>query len=99
MSSNFKRRRLETIPIGGEKEVDRISKLPDEIIHRILARVESQKEAAKASVLSQRWSKLWQSYPILDFDNIQFDSTQSTEKSPPLCRKSSVVEATIPWSP
>ncbi|CAI0377618.1 unnamed protein product [Linum tenue] len=83
MSSDCNRRRLETIPaaaVGGEKEVDRISELPDEIIHRILSLVDPQKEAAKASVLSHGWSKLWRSYPILEFHNTQFDSTESAER-------------------
>ncbi|CAL1381726.1 unnamed protein product [Linum trigynum] len=82
MSSYCNRRRLETIPaatVGGEKEVDQISRLPDEIIHRILSLVDPQKEVAKASGLSHRWSKLWRSYPILEFHNTQFDSTKLAE--------------------
>ncbi|CAI0389408.1 unnamed protein product, partial [Linum tenue] len=64
----------------GEQETDRISQLPDEIIHKILARVEPSKEDAKTSVLSQRWADLWQSYPVLEFHDTQFPSIQSAKR-------------------
>ncbi|CAL1406817.1 unnamed protein product [Linum trigynum] len=57
-----------TLSIGGGGS-DRISALPDEIIHQILRLLPSLKEAAKAAVLSKRWGLLWRSYPVLQFDN------------------------------
>ncbi|CAI0377619.1 unnamed protein product [Linum tenue] len=91
MSSDCKRRLWETNGSGetiqirtaagdGEEEVDRISHLPDEVVHEILALLRSPKEAAKASILSQRWFKLWRSYPILEFHDTQFESTQSVKR-------------------
>ncbi|CAL1353626.1 unnamed protein product [Linum trigynum] len=90
MSSDCKRRRPETNGSGettqirtaaddGEEEADRISHLPGEVIHEILALLESPKEAAKASILSSRWFKLWRSYPILEFRDTQIESTQSVK--------------------
>ncbi|CAN1840431.1 hypothetical protein LINPERHAP1_LOCUS36058 [Linum perenne] len=53
---------------------DRISLLPDEVIHHILARLKSIKEAAKTIFLSKRWTRLWLSYPVLEFNGWQFQS-------------------------
>ncbi|CAN1180108.1 FBD-associated F-box protein At2g26860 [Linum perenne] len=47
---------------------DRISSLPDEILHEILDCLSSDKQAAKAAaLLSKRWKHLWLSYPVLEF--------------------------------
>lgn len=47
--------------------VDRISDLPDEILHIILSKLSSIKSIAQTSVLSKRWKYLWQCYPDLEF--------------------------------
>ncbi|CAN1754164.1 F-box/FBD/LRR-repeat protein At5g53840 [Linum perenne] len=52
---------------GRSSEDDRISELPDEIIHDILERLQSPMEAVKSSLLSRRWIHIWRSYPILEF--------------------------------
>ncbi|CAN1754167.1 F-box/FBD/LRR-repeat protein At5g53840 [Linum perenne] len=54
---------------GGRRssEDDRISELPDEILHEILKRLQSPMEAAKSSLLSRRYIHIWRSYPILEF--------------------------------
>ncbi|CAI0468374.1 unnamed protein product [Linum tenue] len=52
---------------GGEDGEDRISQLPEEIIHSILNRLESPAEAAGTSVLSRRWLQLWRRYPFFVF--------------------------------
>ncbi|CAN0923112.1 hypothetical protein LINGRAHAP2_LOCUS33408 [Linum grandiflorum] len=47
--------------------VDRISELPEEIIHLILERLPCHEQAAKTSILSRRWLHLWRSYPLVEF--------------------------------
>ncbi|CAI0468375.1 unnamed protein product [Linum tenue] len=51
---------------GGEDGEDRISQLPEEIIHAILNRLESPEKAAGTSVLSRRWLQLWRRYPFFE---------------------------------
>ncbi|CAN1123035.1 hypothetical protein LINPERHAP2_LOCUS1637 [Linum perenne] len=48
----------------GEEE-DRISSLPDEIIHQILARLRSPKQVAQFNTLSRRWPRILSSYSML----------------------------------
>ncbi|MBA0736828.1 hypothetical protein Gogos_010318 [Gossypium gossypioides] len=50
-----------------KREYDNINELPDEVLISILARM-PMKEAARTSVLSRRWKKLWTSHPYLVFD-------------------------------
>lgn len=59
--------------IMGEKtdDMDRISNLPDFILHHIMSFLDP-KEMAKTSVLSKRWKYLRESFPILDFDQSYF---------------------------
>ncbi|CAN0892406.1 F-box/FBD/LRR-repeat protein At5g53840 [Linum grandiflorum] len=47
---------------------DRISNLPDEVIHEILGSLRSTKQPAQLAILSKRWTDLWRSYPVLEFD-------------------------------
>ncbi|CAN1158482.1 F-box/FBD/LRR-repeat protein At1g51370 [Linum perenne] len=56
-----------TIADGISTDDDRISSLPDEILHEILNRLRSHKQSAKAAFLSKRWNHLWLSYPVLEF--------------------------------
>ncbi|CAN0841506.1 Putative F-box/LRR-repeat protein At3g28410 [Linum grandiflorum] len=53
-------------------QIDRISSLPDEILHCILRRMETFKQAAQTSALSRQWRSLWQSYPVVEFDYQNF---------------------------
>ncbi|XP_074282025.1 putative FBD-associated F-box protein At1g05080 isoform X1 [Silene latifolia] len=46
--------------------IDRISELPEFILHIILSRLDT-KEVCRASVLSKRWYGAWSSVPVLDF--------------------------------
>ncbi|KAJ4981559.1 hypothetical protein NE237_032396 [Protea cynaroides] len=50
---------------------DRISYLPEPILHHILSFL-STKDALKTSFLSKSWSNLWTSIRILDFDEFTF---------------------------
>ncbi|CAN1266347.1 F-box/FBD/LRR-repeat protein At5g53840 [Linum perenne] len=57
-----------TIADGSSTEDDdRISSLPDEILHEILYRLGFRKQSTKAALLSKRWNHLWLSYPVLEF--------------------------------
>ncbi|PWA65093.1 F-box domain, Leucine-rich repeat domain, L domain-like protein [Artemisia annua] len=46
--------------------VDRISSLPDPILHVILSRLHSTEEVIRTRVLSTRWKYLWTSIPSVD---------------------------------
>ncbi|KAJ0014287.1 hypothetical protein Pint_19738 [Pistacia integerrima] len=50
--------------------LDRISALPDEILHHILSFV-SPKQAVRTSVLSKSWKEMWHTCPILVLDDDQ----------------------------
>ncbi|XP_021763551.1 F-box/FBD/LRR-repeat protein At2g26030-like [Chenopodium quinoa] len=50
----------------GKTCIDRISELPDFILHHILSYLFT-KEAAQLSVISKRWQYVWETFPILDF--------------------------------
>ncbi|KAL2895518.1 hypothetical protein RDABS01_011427 [Bienertia sinuspersici] len=45
--------------------VDRISELPDFILHHVLSFL-STKEAARTGLISKRWQYVWETFPILD---------------------------------
>ncbi|CAN0864906.1 hypothetical protein LINGRAHAP2_LOCUS9071 [Linum grandiflorum] len=57
---------------------DLISKLPSEIIHNILQRLESTAEAARTSVLSKIWDlQFWRSYPVVEYrDSVKHSSSR-----------------------
>ncbi|KAF7825790.1 putative F-box/FBD/LRR-repeat protein [Senna tora] len=47
---------------------DRISKLSDDLLCKILSYLPNTKDAAATSILSKRWKSLWLQLPPLDFD-------------------------------
>ncbi|XP_045799182.1 FBD-associated F-box protein At4g10400-like [Trifolium pratense] len=51
---------------------DRISSLPDPILHHILSFLPT-KFAATTTILSKRWNPLWLSIPTLNFDDTSFE--------------------------
>ncbi|KAI3903387.1 hypothetical protein MKW98_032041 [Papaver atlanticum] len=53
------------------EEVDRISKLPDNLIHEILSFIDT-KYAVQTSVLSKRWKNIWISLPYISLDWTSF---------------------------
>ncbi|CAN6205688.1 unnamed protein product [Urochloa humidicola] len=46
---------------------DRLTDLSDDVLHSILARLPSTAEAARTSVLSRRWRRVWTGIPALAF--------------------------------
>ncbi|CAN1852418.1 Putative F-box/LRR-repeat protein At5g02930 [Linum perenne] len=54
--------------VNAAAAVDRISELPDEIIHLILGSLHPHELAARTSILSRRWLHLWRSYPEVEVD-------------------------------
>ena len=52
---------------GGGSARDRLSALPDELLHRVLSFLPAQ-EVVRTTVLSKRWTDLWRSVPRIDLD-------------------------------
>ncbi|CAO2149378.1 unnamed protein product [Urochloa humidicola] len=52
-------------PLMNAGGVDRISGLPDELLHAILARLGSPRSAVRTGVLSRRWRHVWAPQPVL----------------------------------
>ncbi|CAN0879717.1 hypothetical protein LINGRAHAP2_LOCUS13240 [Linum grandiflorum] len=52
---------------AGQEGEDRISRLPNKIIHHILDRLKSREQVAQFNILSKTWSNLIQSYPVLEY--------------------------------
>ncbi|KAJ4842876.1 hypothetical protein Tsubulata_003515 [Turnera subulata] len=59
---------------------DRISDLPDDIIHRILSLLDDTKFAAQTCVLSKRWKNVWTSLPDLRFSTAYYKTRRSFRK-------------------
>lgn len=58
---------------GANVEVDRLSSLPNDLIHKILS-LNGLKCAIGNSVLSSRWRYIWTSMPYLDFSSKDFST-------------------------
>ncbi|CAN1339405.1 F-box/FBD/LRR-repeat protein At5g53840 [Linum perenne] len=50
-----------------ESGKDRISDLPEGIVHCILRRLQTPEQAGRTIILSRRWQSIWQSYPFVEF--------------------------------
>ncbi|XVE66290.1 hypothetical protein DITRI_Ditri08aG0068700 [Diplodiscus trichospermus] len=72
----------------GENGIDRISDLPDVVLHQILIHLPI-KTIAQTSVLSKRWRSLWSSFPDLDFTSINPTVVPSTNIKPSNEKRSS----------
>uniref|UniRef100_A0A0E0H1U6 F-box domain-containing protein n=1 Tax=Oryza nivara TaxID=4536 RepID=A0A0E0H1U6_ORYNI len=62
---------------------DRLSELPDCLLHDILALVGSR-QAVRTSVLSRRWRGLWRSAPRVDIDQREFRRACGGEEGEPV---------------
>ncbi|KAK6253024.1 hypothetical protein QUC31_014744 [Theobroma cacao] len=72
----------------GDNGIDRISDLPDVVLHQILFFLPI-KTIAQTSVLSKRWRSLWSSFPDLDFTSIDPTGVSSTNIKPSNEKRSS----------
>ncbi|CAN0914362.1 F-box/FBD/LRR-repeat protein At5g53840 [Linum grandiflorum] len=62
-------------------EEDRISELPDEILLCILRRLNCSKQSAQTVILSKRWRRIYDSYPIVEFRSAKCRGFQQFVKS------------------
>ncbi|XP_058752407.1 putative FBD-associated F-box protein At3g50710 [Vicia villosa] len=60
-------------------EEDRISRLPDDILSHILSFL-TTKKAVRTSLLSKRWTDLWQSCDTIDFTDIQVHCNRTNRR-------------------
>lgn len=56
---------------GTEMVIDRISSLPEDIIHHVMSFL-STVEVTRTSVLSKRFNSIWSIFPVIDFDEYSF---------------------------
>ncbi|KAJ9536311.1 hypothetical protein OSB04_un000520, partial [Centaurea solstitialis] len=61
----------DTTSINEEEKEDRISNLPDDIVHRILSFLD-MKHAIQTSTLSKKWKRVWTSMSHLNLSNQTF---------------------------
>ncbi|KAF3448296.1 hypothetical protein FNV43_RR09009 [Rhamnella rubrinervis] len=48
--------------------IDRISELPEDVIHRIMKFLHKAEDATRISILSKKFFSIWCSFSALDFD-------------------------------
>lgn len=65
---------------GKIDERDRISSLPEFILHRIMSFL-PRRDANQTCVLSKRWRLIWDTFPIFDFDLIVCGEIESNPAS------------------
>lgn len=56
----------------GKDAVDRISDLPDHIVHHIFGLLHCPKDVARTNILSKRWKSIFDSFLTFDFDERYF---------------------------
>ncbi|XP_019450499.1 PREDICTED: putative F-box/FBD/LRR-repeat protein At4g03220 isoform X2 [Lupinus angustifolius] len=83
--SSKRRRIAQILENEANSAIDRISDLPDDVLHQILFLVPI-KCVAQMSVLSKRWKLLWSTFPDLDFTTLNpFDiSSKNLKFSTPM---------------
>ncbi|KAK2651281.1 hypothetical protein Ddye_018770 [Dipteronia dyeriana] len=60
--------------------IDRLSNLPDSIIHEVLSRLDNTKEAVKTCILSKNWTHHWTYVHSLSFDYKNFKTRKAFEE-------------------
>lgn len=76
-------RKRKRTPAAAAAAEDRLSELPDCLLHDILALVGSR-QAVRTSVLSRRWRGLWRSAPRVDIDQREFRRACGGEEGEPV---------------
>ncbi|XP_073145967.1 FBD-associated F-box protein At5g38590-like [Henckelia pumila] len=61
-------------------EVDRISELPEPIVHHIFAHLRCPKDVVRTSIWSKRWKSMFDSYMTFDFDERCFGARGGDQK-------------------
>nr|CAB3484586.1 unnamed protein product [Digitaria exilis] len=59
------------VVVAGDGGVDRLSALPDELLHSIMSFLMAR-QTVQTSVLARRWKDLWRSTPCLNIDHHEF---------------------------
>uniref|UniRef100_A0ACD5VFT5 Uncharacterized protein n=1 Tax=Avena sativa TaxID=4498 RepID=A0ACD5VFT5_AVESA len=62
---------METVPVASRAGGDRLSDLPDYLLHSVLSSLRSR-QMVQTCLLSRRWRHLWRSVPCLDVDQRDF---------------------------
>ncbi|CAI0439978.1 unnamed protein product [Linum tenue] len=62
-----------------DEEDDRVSDLPDGILHHVLSFLET-KFMVRTSLLSKRWRSLWKDVPALNFGGLSFNSESNSRE-------------------
>ncbi|KAK4361849.1 hypothetical protein RND71_017090 [Anisodus tanguticus] len=66
------RKKGKMMEITNTDERDRISELPEHILHHILHLLHWSKDIARTSILSKKWKGIWESFTSFDFDQNWF---------------------------
>ncbi|MCE2056251.1 hypothetical protein HAX54_044350 [Datura stramonium] len=63
-------------------DADRISELPEHILHHILCLLHWPMDIARTSILSKKWKVIWESFMsfVFDFDQRRFQSSKAADK-------------------
>ncbi|KAK3142538.1 hypothetical protein QOZ80_4BG0347870 [Eleusine coracana subsp. coracana] len=88
-------RRARTAIDATASGVDRLSILPDEILHTIMSFLPAR-QAVQTSALSRRWRELWRSMPCLHIDIRDFRTSTAT---PPVHQRWCAGGVTRPYNP
>ncbi|CAN1770569.1 F-box/FBD/LRR-repeat protein At1g16930 [Linum perenne] len=76
--------------VRGERRVDRLSNLPDSVLHHILSFL-STKSAVQTTVLSRRWRCVWKHVSVIDIRGDSFKYNQSLFRLISDCKLESLV--------
>ncbi|XP_006343017.1 putative F-box/LRR-repeat protein At5g02700 [Solanum tuberosum] len=79
---NRKKGKMMEITNTDERAVnaDRISELPEHILHHILCLLRWPADLARTSILSKKWKVIWESFTSFDFDQRHFQCVNAADK-------------------
>ncbi|KAL4583743.1 hypothetical protein LXL04_008326 [Taraxacum kok-saghyz] len=73
--SKRKKRKMEKV-VKVDEPIDRISELPEPIIHHILSLLNCPRDVARVTALSKKWKTIWDSFFFFQFDEKRFNSSK-----------------------